>query len=439
MQLQLTLYLEQGPPRNGYQKLTFHGGLLVPAMVVIAGAGTARSTEYAHRLHEELKAELQTLSLQLDETLDQVDDPLLEAQKAIPETQKLLVLVGEQGEDPPRKLHTNTTRLHEKWLSQGSPYSVMPIYPENSPVSELLPDLESLRKINVRFWHTSIVEAIPDVLAASGLTTREFRIFLSYRRWQTTALAHQLFSELNKYNFSVFLDQFRIEAGVNFQEKLIEDLADKSMVLLLESSDFLGSEWTREEIAFTKIHRLGLLALKVPDRGGGMPQIHPREREILDGTDFERGFREPADKDHPEANCLTPEALERVVARVRLEHGRAFLRRREQTRNEMTFALHQAGVPESDYDFTVGGFLRVRRPNHQYSIWLANRPPDLSDFHLSHLGCSPPQNAIIIGLSKYVAIERQRRMEWLTSVCHVRYFDEGQMSHIAEDIAKERM
>ena len=230
---------------------------------------------------------------------------------------------------------------------------------------------------------------------------------------------------MNKYGFDVFLDQFRIEAGVNFQEKLIEDLADKSMVLLLESSDFLGSEWTREEIAFTKIHRLGLLALKVPDLGIGMSQIHPREREALSAADFKRGYRDPPDRNHPEANRLTRKALKRVVARVRLEHGRAFLRRRQQTRDEMTFALNQAGVPLSDCDFTADGFLRVRRPNHRYSIWLASRPPDLPDFHLSHLACSPPKNAIIIGLSKYVSIERKLRMDWLTSVCHVRYFDEG--------------
>ena len=136
MQLQLTLYLEQGPQGGGYQKLTFHGGgLVVPVMIIIAGAGTPQSLKYACELHDDLRAELQTLSLRLDPNFEQAHDPFVEAQQtALVETQKLLVLVGEEGGVPPQKLHTNTTTLHEAWLTQGSPYSILPIYPERAPV-----------------------------------------------------------------------------------------------------------------------------------------------------------------------------------------------------------------------------------------------------------------------------------------------------------------
>jgi len=170
-----------------------------------------------------------------------------------------------------------------------------------------------------------------------------------------------------------------------------------------------------------------------------IPQINPPERTTLKPEDFENGYREPLDKDHPEINLLTADAMKRVIEKVRSEHGRAFLRRRQQTREEMTLALTQAGVPSCDCDFKADGFLRVERPNHSYFVWLASRPPELPDFHLSHLACPTPQNTVIIGLSKYMAIGRKTRIDWLSNVCNVRYFDEGQMSHIADDIAKERL
>jgi hypothetical protein len=462
MKPELNLLLEANS-RGKYSRQLFGGLELVsPALVVIAGAGTPESLQHAQKLHKGLVSEIEALgpdSPPVDET--PVEDPFAYSQGIPSETQKLLVMVGERPDNTEshgahiEPLHRNTTELHERWLTAGAAYHILPAYPVGAPVSKLLPDNEALRKINVRFWRKDPAEAIPDVLAAAGVTTREFRIFISYRRWQTASLALQLWDELNKHNFDVFFDQFRIDSGVNFQQKLIEDLADKSMVLLLESSDFEGSEWTREEISFTKIHRLGLLALKVPDGGSDLPEIDPNERIDLVSSAFEHmdaetlkwenGYRAPENQQHPEQNRLTPDALKTVVERICLEHGRAFLRRRRQFRAEMTAALRQANVAVTDFEYGPEGLLWIWRPDRQhpskrYVVWLAIRPPDLADFHLTHCGCpDQPKCGIVIGLSKYMATERKSRMDWLSQVCQVRFFDEGQLTHIAKDIANRAL
>ena len=46
--------------------------------------------------------------------------------------------------------------------------------------------------------------------------------------------ADQLFDALTHARFDVFFDRFRVDPGVDFQRRLTEELAHKSMVLLLE-------------------------------------------------------------------------------------------------------------------------------------------------------------------------------------------------------------
>src|SRR5205823_14119402 len=112
--------------------------------------------------------------------------------------------------------------------------SVVPIVPAGGNPSTLLPT-NDLRKINVAFWSKQITESVPAILSRAGLTTDEHRVFISYRRVETQPLAEQLFDRLTHEGFEVFLDRFSIDPGLDFQRRLHQELADKAMVVLLES------------------------------------------------------------------------------------------------------------------------------------------------------------------------------------------------------------
>jgi hypothetical protein len=61
--------------------------------------------------------------------------------------------------------------------------------------------------------------------------------------------------------FRVFLDRFSGTSGRLFPQEIAEELAERDVVLVLETPGILQSRWTFWEIAFARTYRLGLLAL----------------------------------------------------------------------------------------------------------------------------------------------------------------------------------
>ena len=138
-------------------------------------------------------------------------------------------------------------------------YRTLPVIEAGKPVNLPYP----LNIPNAVFWNTDIDEVIPTIYGLIGISEEDQRIFISYKRTDTSVFAEQLFDRLNHEGFEVFLDRFSIEPGVNFQNRLYQELADKAMIVFLESPNFLSSSWIQLEIAFAKKYRLGLLALNI--------------------------------------------------------------------------------------------------------------------------------------------------------------------------------
>ena len=119
--------------------------------------------------------------------------------------------------------------------------------------------------INASFWTRDPIESLWGVIQRAGLAPEESRIFISYVRRDTTAVADQLFAALTVEGFDVFLDRSSVPVGVQFQERLNQDLVDKAMVVFLNSPSVDQSRWVAEEIATIKTYRLGLLELRFPN------------------------------------------------------------------------------------------------------------------------------------------------------------------------------
>ena len=154
----------------------------------------------------------------------------------------------------------------------------------------------------------------PRTLAAAtmqlALHGRRPGLFLSYRRTEAGAIVDQLHDELTHSGFRVFLDRFCGTPGRHFPQELAEEMADKAVVLVVETSGVYQSPWILWEVGFAVRYRLGLLAVNLSHA----PQLSRIvQRQIV----------------HPnEGGTLTEPVLRRTVAFVKREWTLAAVRRR---------------------------------------------------------------------------------------------------------------
>lgn len=141
---------------------------------------------------------------------------------------------------------------------------ILPVATTSGAVAAEVP--QSLRAINCLFLDTAPLERIfSALLECVGLLPRQRRVFLSYRRAETTAAAVQLFAELSARQFDVFLDTHSIGAGVDFQEQLWHQLSDVDVLLMLESPGYFASRWTDAEYGRALAKGIGVLKVQWPD------------------------------------------------------------------------------------------------------------------------------------------------------------------------------
>ncbi len=128
------------------------------------------------------------------------------------------------------------------------------------------------------------------ILEGFGLLRERRRLFISYRRVETSGVAAQLYEALDLAGFDVFLDTHGvISPGEPFQEILWHRLADTDVAVLLDSPGFLVSRWTEEELARANTSNIQMLQLLWPRQTEGataaFSSFHPLGTEDFAGTD----------------------------------------------------------------------------------------------------------------------------------------------------------
>jgi len=345
-----------------------------------------------------------------------IDSPTRSCQlpRYSPQARKILVLVGD---DQYPILETN---LALDWLGGTPHYRILPVYP--TAVSALPPALGHLQ---IAHWHNTISEIVPAILAASEIAPEEFRIFISYKRSEAPDLAEQLFEALSKERFDVFLDRFSIPPVLNFKTRLRPELADKAKLLAVESSSAWQSSWIRYEVAYARKHRLGRLALALPNSkpiGGSHSS-----RMLVDEQDLE-----------DEGRILSVLKLAEVVQRVRQEHQLAILQRRYFLRQSLLLALRFAGAGTPA--FTTGGIIKTSSTSQpvikKYNLSLTVRPAELRDFHSASIMHDPNETSLLVGPADTLEVARRGPLEWLSAEVDIGFHDEGRMLELANGIAK---
>jgi hypothetical protein len=141
---------------------------------------------------------------------------------------------------------------------------VVPVVTTASAVAVELPP--ALAGVNCLF----LDKASPDrvfaaLLECVGLLPRQRRVFISYRRAESTEAALQLFSELSARQFDVFLDTHSIGVGTDFQEQLWHKLSDVDVLMMLDTPDYFTSRWTDAEYGRALAKGIGVLRVQWPD------------------------------------------------------------------------------------------------------------------------------------------------------------------------------
>ncbi len=145
--------------------------------------------------------------------------------------------------------------------------------------------------------------------------------FLSYRRADAERIARQLHQALTRHGFEVFLDDFSVPRGVDFQAHREDALSEVDLVLLLVSRRIDESRWVEREIDLAVGRGVGVCALRLPNA----PELW-RWWSRFDADQRHRVFARDL-SGRGDDRRLKARVLPEVVAAVHRARGPAILRR----------------------------------------------------------------------------------------------------------------
>jgi hypothetical protein len=145
---------------------------------------------------------------------------------------------------------------------------VVPVVENIKKYTELVPSC--LRPINGFEINNTVKENKPPalvsrVLEGLGLLRKTRKLFISYVRKESSAVALQLKHQMDAAGFNIFLDTHSVGPGADFQNVLWHELADSDVMLLLNTNDFVGRKWTAEELTQATAMSVGIIQLVWPD------------------------------------------------------------------------------------------------------------------------------------------------------------------------------
>jgi hypothetical protein len=148
----------------------------------------------------------------------------------------------------------------KKLLAEGN--IVLPIF-YNSFSKEIPIELENQN--GLKYYKQQNEKIVNLILESFGKLRTTRKVFISYKRDESTSVAIQLYEALEKNNFDVFLDTHSIKQGEPFQDELWHRMTDCDVIVLLNTPSFLDSEWCEKEIAEASVKQIGILQLIWPN------------------------------------------------------------------------------------------------------------------------------------------------------------------------------
>ncbi|MET0464049.1 MAG: toll/interleukin-1 receptor domain-containing protein [Chitinophagaceae bacterium] len=139
--------------------------------------------------------------------------------------------------------------------------TILPIFQNSFDVE--IPKILSNQN-GLKYNATSNEKVVNLVLESFGKLRNTRKVFISYKRNESTSVAVQLYEALERNNFDVFLDTHSIKQGEPFQDELWHRMTDCDVIVLLNTPNFLTSKWCKEEVAEASGKQIGILQLVWP-------------------------------------------------------------------------------------------------------------------------------------------------------------------------------
>ena len=218
---------------------------------------------------------------------------------------------------------------------------VLPLARSAADVPSALPS--ALRPLHAAVWTDP--GTIRAALRLLGLVERRRRLFLSYRRQETSELALQLREHLSRRSFDVFLDRFSVPPAADFQRRIDIELSDKAFVLLLESPSATGSPWVQHEVTYALAHGISLMALTLPGvtNRERFPTVDEAFRYRLTARDLSAAGPDAPGETGVGGPPLSAAALAAVLDEIENRYARQLRQRREQLLGSLAGWLDLAG------------------------------------------------------------------------------------------------
>jgi hypothetical protein len=302
---------------------------------------------------------------------------------------------------------------------------VIPIVAD-APAAASLPG--ALRRFNAfrrdahrEFWCEALID---EALTFALLSRRTRRVFISYRRIDSEAIAHQLHEAYVDLGYEVFLDSVSINAADDFQHELMWWLNDADIVVLLASPRLGQSDWIRQEVEFAKAANLGMVIVGWPAAcfGAGKPApfigqpLDPRAKIGLTLADLGLADDDPAaaalfaDGAGPVRTQVTNAVRDLILARTLDLRTRSILERRADLLGQVELEEKKAGAT-----VTPGaspGDLVSRRSSGERLIRVSPCRPEARTIHAT-AEAAKGQPATFVYPENLPNDPRARAMQWL--------------------------
>jgi TIR domain-containing protein len=219
------------------------------------------------------------------------------------------------------------------------PAVVLPVVESIEKYQSLVPDaLGPVNGIALDPQDSELEQVANLALEALSLLRQSRRLFISYKRLDSRSVALQLYELLDERGYDVFLDTHGVLPGEPFQDVLWHRLADSDITILIDTPNFLGSQWTQQELAEASAMSIGILQVVWPD--------HKRAPTTTLAIPFyleKTHFIDPGQGNPSEAK-LSSEILARIAVEVERLRARSLAARHDNIVREFHVAAQAAGV-----------------------------------------------------------------------------------------------
>ena len=260
----------------------------------------------------------------------------------------------------------------------------------------------ALSRLNIASWSGN-PKTLASTVLRRALHDHRPGLFISYSRAQASALVDQLYDKLSRRGFRIFLDRFSGTPGSYFPKEIAEEMADRAVLLVIETSNILRSRWTLWEVSFAHQYRLGILALNVKSA----PKLR-RITKRLDVTTM--------------AGALKLKDLDHAVEFVQKEWSFAALRRRAFYEGLVTGAASASGGAINDQG---NGFLLLENGCGIPSALISpsGRPGRLGDIRPLAEATMPKVKKLLLGQHRHLPQQAYDDLYWLAQNASIELHD----------------